>query len=554
VFGRAGVFVVTFSSDDGKRGQGNMTEHQRRCITTGQSGVKKVREGLLVLGLSVEQIAGVFVLHHKLRPRAAYRHALGWTQEEAAERICGELPDSEGRDQSLVSTHVSRYEAWPDGGRKPPEHHLRAMAQAYGTSVADLLDSRDREKLGDQEIQRLVADVPVRSRRGSASAPQHVRTPLESGRQGTWPAPATRPPVRSGAGGPVAEAAVSATLNVFEEWDVLMERRTLLAAGGASAILTPGFLGPLAQGTTVAPETLNAWTQITDSYRRLDNLAGSTAVIEQAREHHRQLSVWMRTVTAADRSRVALLVADSGALMGWLSTDLEQYPQAGAYYRQSAAAAREAGTEGLYAYAVSRWSRVLAECAAYGDALRFADTSVAASSRAHPVVRAWAVVTRAYAHAGLRDERSCRRDLQLAERLLDKAHAYGEPPPACVRFFDTTHLQKWSGYALMELGSTRLTSAARRALDTAADRWSGSMVRGAAEVDAACATARIAHGEIAEAVEFTRRAYDVAARTRSPRNLRRVAEVRARLLPHRRVREVRELDEYLLTGSDSASG
>ncbi|MGW4200944.1 helix-turn-helix domain-containing protein [Streptomyces sp. NPDC004726] len=532
-----------------------MTEHQRRSITVGQSAVRSAREGMLALGMSAGQIAGVFVLHHELRPRAAYRHALGWTQEEAAERISGELPGSGGRDQALVSTHVSRYEAWPDGGRKPPAHHLRAMARAYRTSIADLLDEQDRGQMEPQEIQRLIRDGPSRSPQAAAPAPGHDRAAPQSGRDATRPAPGPCPRAASQDRGAVAQAGVSATLDVLEEWDVLMERRTLLAAGGTSSIgaLAP-FLGPMASGAPVAPETVTAWGQLTDCYRRLDNLLGSSAVFEQAREHHRQLTVWMRAVSTAERPRIAVLVADSGVLMGWLSADLEQYGQAGEYYRQSAAAARQAGDEGLYAYAVSRWSRVLAECAAHEDALRFADTAVAAASRAHPLVQSWVTVTRAYAHACLRDEQSCRRDLQTAERLLEKARAHGEPPPACVRFFDTAHLQKWSGYALMELGSARWTHAARQALDAAAARWSGGLVRGSAEVDAACAAARIAQGEIAAAAELTRRAYDVAARTNSPRSLRRVARVRAQLAPHATTRAVRELDEYLLTADGRLPG
>ncbi|MCM2393621.1 helix-turn-helix domain-containing protein [Streptomyces albipurpureus] len=489
--------------------------------------LREARQQMLDLTMSVEQIAGMLVLHHGLRPRAAFRHALGWTQEEAAEQINRHLPEH----QALWSTHVSRYESWPTGGRKPAGRHLGAMARAYGTCVADLLDDLDRAELGEEQI----GEVPREVGEGAAMRGRGAD---------------------AGGVGAGERAGGSRTLDVLEDWDMLMRRRTLLAAGGtaSAALLVPTLSGAaLPEGPANAP-VLEAWASLTDTYRRLDNLAGSASVVEQAGVHHRQLVDRWQVSSGADRVGLAGLVADSGALMGWLSVDRERYRQAGVYYRQVAEAAREAGDEGMYAYVVSRWSRVLAECGHHQDALRFADAACAAAVRAHPVVRSWTAVTRAYVHACLRDERACRQDLRSARALLDSAAGHGEPPPACVRFFDAAHLGKWVGYALMELGSVRWTPAARRALDTAAASWSREMVRGASEVSAACAAARIAQGEIEEAVVLTRQAFDVAARAGSPRSLRRVAEVRSQLAPYTDVRAVRELDDYLLSGVGSLPG
>ncbi|MEU6228153.1 hypothetical protein [Streptomyces sp. NPDC047042] len=347
------------------------------------------------------------------------------------------------------------------------------------------------------------------------------------------------------------------TLEVFDEWDQLMRRRTLLTAGGTSAIgmLAPQLITspPLTMQPT-APEIFHLRAQLTDSYRQLDNLLGAAAVYQQTLDHHRQLVAWRRAVPAAERPRAAMLVADSGALMGWLNTDLEQYAEAGNCYREAAQAAGDAGDASMYAYLISRMSRVLSDCGLHRDALGFANAANRAARRAHPVVRSWVAVTRAYVHACLKDEWSCRRDLDAAEQLLDTATADGQPPPACVNFFDAVHLRKWTGYSLMRLGTVRWTSAAQAALDQTAAQWSGDFVRGSAEVSTACATARIAQGEIEEAVRWTRRAYDVAARTSSARNLRRVHEARARLAPHARTRAVQELDEYLLTMAGSVTG
>ncbi|WP_326812447.1 hypothetical protein [Streptomyces scopuliridis] len=337
-----------------------------------------------------------------------------------------------------------------------------------------------------------------------------------------------------------------------------MRRRTLLTASGASAagLLTPRLLAPLpAPGHPAPPEAFAARAELTDNYRRLDNLLGSASVYQQALEHHRQLVGWHRAAPSAERPRVAALVADSGALMGWLNMDLEQYAEASSCYRDAAEAARGAGDDSTYAYLVSRMSRLLADCGLYKEALRFANAALDhAVERTHAVVRSWSAVTRAYVHACLNNEHACLSDISLAEELLGAAAAAGEPPPRCVAFHNATHLDKWTGYALMQLGTDRGMSAAQAALERTVAHWSGDFVRGSAEVSAAYATARIAQGEVEDAARWTRQAYDVAARTSSPRNLRRVYEVRALLAPHSQTRAVRELDEYLLTPAGSVTG
>lgn len=540
-----------------------------------------LRQRMLDLGLSTDQIAAELMRTFQLRPRTAFRLVHGWTQIQAAEAINLHAADvgldPEGR-MSVAPSRLCEIENWPQSGRKPSAKFLRLIAETYGTTAEILLDLQDREHLTEPELRLLTepadgspaphvgqavagnttrsdtsglegAGVPGRaSPLASPARQQHVRgkAPQQDPRSSV---PA-RVSVRAGASYPLTAEGTLA--EVFDDWDKIMRRRDFLTA--SSGVSVAGFLAsqlagmPAAAGPSTGPELATLLAQLTDHYRRLDNLLGAASVSQQAQEHHRQLLAWHRTAPSAERSRTAMLVADSGALLGWLHVDLEQYAEAGACYRDAAEAAALGGDVSTYAYLLSRMSRVLSDCGLHHDAMCFADAAEgAAGERAHAAVRSWLAVTRAYVHACLDNERSCHSDLEIAADLLHKAPSEGDPP-ACVRFYDASHLHKWTGYALMQLGTRRPArwAAARGALDRTTAEWSGAFIRGSAEVSAACAAVRLAQGEIEEAAKWTRRAYEVIARTGSPRNLRRVREVRTQMAPYAATRAVRELDEFLL--------
>ncbi|SFD77814.1 helix-turn-helix domain-containing protein [Streptomyces aidingensis] len=336
----------------------------------------------------------------------------------------------------------------------------------------------------------------------------------------------------------------------FERWDLLMRRREFISAGGMSA------LGLLAVDTgawtepPISEDAVRLRAQMTNHYRQLDNMLGSASVFRQAQEHHRQLVSWQRGADVFERGMLSSLVADSGSLMAWLHTDQAQYGEAALCYRQAAEASAEAGDIGMYAYLLSRMARILNECGLPNEALTFADTAeLAAKDRVHPAIRSWLALTRAFAHASLGDDVACRRDIDRAAELLETP--WDSEPPACIRFYDAAHLHKWTGYALIHLASHNPSHwrGARTALDESLGSWSSQLVRGTAEISAAYASVHIAHRDIEEAARWAARAYDVALRTASPRNLGRVKDVIAKLKPYARTRAVRDLNERLASGS-----
>lgn len=522
-----------------------------------RSTFKDARQRMLTMGLDIGQIAAEFRGSFRLRPRAAWRHAHGWTLEEAAQALNRYAAES-GRDPhgrvSVWGSQIAAYESWPRGGRKPSARTLQLMAGAYGTGVDNLLDIEDREHLNERDLDSLHlplgsvvppapgSRVPIAQPEPSQTVSSHSTTVLR-GRQrvhheGNHPGQVRR----------------ARTLDeLLTDWDALMKRREILTAGGGAVlgILAPGVLAvpTRASGTSLCSDLLTAHYQLTDHYRRLDNMAGAGMVVGQAAEHHRQLRICYSMAADAERARVGALVADSGALMGWLHSDLGQYAQAGSFYREAAEAARDGGDTTTYAYLLGRMSRLLSECRLEREALVYADAAEQIARQAvHPAARSWILVTRAWVHAGLGHERACRQDLAAASDLLQSATGQ-DGLPACIAFYSPTHLEKWRAHALMRLGSQHPTHwrSAKDALERTVARWPKDFVRGSAEVHAAVAAAHLTLGDIEQAVISTRTAYEVAARTGSVRNLGRVREVRALLTAHASTRAVRELDAYLLT-------
>jgi tetratricopeptide (TPR) repeat protein len=117
---------------------------------------RALREKMRALGMSHRQIAVEFARRYQLRPRAAWRHAYGWSQTEAAEQIstyaahAGLGPD--GTTVTMTGPHLCEYENWPGEapapvGRRPTPYLLSLLAAVYGCTVHDLLDLADYEHM-----------------------------------------------------------------------------------------------------------------------------------------------------------------------------------------------------------------------------------------------------------------------------------------------------------------------------------------------------------------------------------------------------------------------
>jgi len=129
------------------------------------------------LGLSHRQIAVEFARRYGLRPRAAWRHAYGWSLKEAAEQINSRAGDT-GLDPygnaAMTGPHLCEYENWPGpgprpAGRRPTPLVLALLAATYNTpTVHDLLDFADYEHMPPAD--RFILDTSVRAEEQAGNA------------------------------------------------------------------------------------------------------------------------------------------------------------------------------------------------------------------------------------------------------------------------------------------------------------------------------------------------------------------------------------------------
>jgi hypothetical protein len=80
---------------------------------------RELREKMRAMGLDYRDIAAEFGRRYRLRPRAAWREAYGWSLQEAADRINefrGDVGLDPGGFAGMTAPHLCEYENWPGHG------------------------------------------------------------------------------------------------------------------------------------------------------------------------------------------------------------------------------------------------------------------------------------------------------------------------------------------------------------------------------------------------------------------------------------------------------
>lgn len=117
---------------------------------------EELRARMRAVGMAHDEIAVEFARRYRLRPRAAYRVAHGWTQQQAAGHINTHGSriglDPEGA-ASMTAPWLSELENWPlPARRRLTPQILAVLAAVYGTDVHNLLDLDDREHLAPEHM------------------------------------------------------------------------------------------------------------------------------------------------------------------------------------------------------------------------------------------------------------------------------------------------------------------------------------------------------------------------------------------------------------------
>ena len=107
-----------------------------------------------------------------LRPRLAWRHALGWPQWKLAQQYNLAHPGAR-----LSDHRISEYESWPHGGNPPSLRYLARLAATYGhgCTPSQLIDADDLEHLTPAD-RSLLTSFPT----GNSLALPVTTTPVNS--------------------------------------------------------------------------------------------------------------------------------------------------------------------------------------------------------------------------------------------------------------------------------------------------------------------------------------------------------------------------------------
>jgi hypothetical protein len=120
----------------------------RKAGTSAKAERDQLRERMRNYGCTMPQIATEMARRFGLRPRVAWRHALGWPQWKLAQQYNTLHPTAR-----LSDNRVSEFEAWPHGGSPPSPRYLAQLAATYGhrCTPAQLVDADDLEHLTPAE-------------------------------------------------------------------------------------------------------------------------------------------------------------------------------------------------------------------------------------------------------------------------------------------------------------------------------------------------------------------------------------------------------------------
>jgi len=476
-------------------------------------------------GMTHQEIAAEFARRFHFRPRAAYRHAFGWTLAQAADRINAYAAehglDPAGR-APMTEPKLSELENFPRSRlhRLMPQK-LALLAGVYGTDVYALLDRDDHDHLS-------AADRLLLTSLGASAAPPSTSAPPKRTQAG--PLAPTRSegeesrdrPARAPAFDPVA-------------WPVLAADRPQLVEERLSHVRDQPLSVDL---VTVA--------LLRQRIEDLDVRDDRTPPIELLPEAGQLLTLvsFLRSQTPSMRVHRDLLTAEAEAAirmgrLGWCASRRRVHRQAQSYLDRAVAIGRELRDPILEGTALLRSAIV----ALHGEraprtALDLARRAVAVTEGSSDVLTGLATLHAAEAHAMQRDTAECERLLGHAEDLLGGTDTADEAS----YLYSPRHMPRMAGSCYLFLGRPKTAEE----LLGRAHSHPHSPAKADAIVLGNLALAQIRQRKPDEAVHAFNQALDVVTHTWGGGGITMAFTISRELRPWRHVPTVRDACDRLL--------
>jgi tetratricopeptide (TPR) repeat protein len=395
-----------------------------------------LREKMRAMGAGYREISAEFARRYKLRPRAAWREAYGWSLKEAAERInchSGVIGLDPGGIAAMTGAHLCEHEAWPGfgpkpSGRRPTPYLLALLAAVYGCTVAELVDLADREHLPPAEL--LILDkYGQRAAQGTQPAVTHdvdVSSSEDVGGGSGMPVVSPRQHVTSAGGSPWSVTATESrspdgripvagvSSEAWADGDLVM------AAAGESADRAAADVG-----RRVAQASIE---QVQAEVRRLAHRYSSVAPLEflaHARRVRDQ-ACGLAHRTCRPRQMTDLQAATGAAcgLMAVASFDLAAWTAAIEQAHAASVYAELADHRGLMAWTAGFQALIAFWCGRPQEALQVIGGSIDLAPSGTARARLQCIAARAWAHLGNRDQ--AREALAAADEERDRIGESGD--------------------------------------------------------------------------------------------------------------------------------
>jgi transcriptional regulator with XRE-family HTH domain len=311
-----------------------------------------LRQQLLDAGGSLDDVAAEMRRRWRFRARESYRHANGWSQDEAAARfteVAARLSPG-ARSAPMVGTRIGEYERWPQGGRRPSPYVLTVLAEVYGTGVRHLVDDVDQASLPEQDRAVLAALSSSGAGRSERTLPRRVPRPVhppvqlppavvavpEPAPPVDSPAPASPPPLvatvptrRLTALAEAARLAAPHHRAYSAPADKTEEAGLMVMAANAAA-----EFGEWAEASSVGPITLE---QLDSDVREIarDYLTQPPyPLLRRALDHRARVFTLLEgRLRPAHARELYVLAGKLCGLIAWTVSDLGYHTQAGTHAR-----------------------------------------------------------------------------------------------------------------------------------------------------------------------------------------------------------------------------
>lgn len=266
--------------------------------------------------------------------------------------------------------------------------------------------------------------------------------------------------------------------------------------------------------------TAELFQQKVDLTRVLDRRLGGLGLLGELRELTRQLEEVIRHTLRPDiRAALARVLVDCSSLAGWQSLDHGDVRQAWQHYEHAKAAALEARSTDLEAYANAEQAVVLLDIGATQYAAELTEYARSLTNPATPpTLKSWLAAAHGEACAARGDRDECLRAFDNAAQLMPPAP---DPTQTPYIVFDPVHLARWRGSALARIGDHEAISVLSEALNN----LDPSFVRAEAALCVDLAQTFAASGEKDAATEHARRARKIALTIGSVRQRNRLASL-----------------------------